>query len=325
MSAPPPRLSVVIVEVSDTVARRTDFAHLARCLEALNGQIDPPSMEILVPYLARGYDEPGIEEIKTRFPAVRLLPIEVRAAHDAAGGREHHDELRARGLAAARGDLVGLLEDHARPDPHWCARAVEAHRAPYAGIGGAIENDVDRPLNWAVYFCDFYHYLNPVPAGESFRVSDANVVYKRSALEAIRPVWEESFREPEVNAALAARGERLALSPEIVLYQHRVGLELRDAIKERIIWGRSYAVIRSAGIGRGQRLLYVALSPALPALLWLRMARSVRRKGRCVGSFLRASPLIGLLTGAWSLGEAVGYVTGRSDGGRHVPASPESV
>jgi hypothetical protein len=122
------------------------------------------------------------------------------------GGREHHDVLRARGLAAAHGDLVGLLEVHARPDPQWCASVAAAHRQPYAAVGGAIENGVDRPLNWAVYYCDFGRYQNPVPAGETLFASDANVTYKRAALEGVRPSWQESFREVVVNRALTSLG-----------------------------------------------------------------------------------------------------------------------
>ncbi len=31
----------------------------------------------------------------------------------------------------------------------------QAPRTGYAAIGGAIENGINRPLNWAVYYCDF--------------------------------------------------------------------------------------------------------------------------------------------------------------------------
>ena len=73
-------------------------------------------------------------------------------------------------------------------------------------MGGAIENSIDRPLNWAVYFCDFLRYQTPLPDGESALASDANVSYKRTALQAIQPVWRDVFHETSVNAALRARG-----------------------------------------------------------------------------------------------------------------------
>jgi hypothetical protein len=143
-------------------------------------------------------------------------------------------------------------------------------------------------------------------------VSDANVSYKRSALGSIRPVWQEIFHETAVNWALTSRGETLALSPNIIVYQHRSNLRLGSALKERFIWGRSYAATRSKLISGAKRMIYAALSPVLPGVLLLRMTVNVMKKGRCVGAFLKAFPLTVLLTVSWSLGELVGYLTGNS-------------
>jgi hypothetical protein len=308
-----PTLSVVVVIVSDTTDARSDAGHLTGCLEALARQVGVPPMEIIVPYHPR---VDGIDAARARFPEVEFIPVgDLRTYTGQGGSREHHDELRARGLAVARGEVVALLEDHARADPRWCARMVEAHRRqPAAAVGGAIENGIDRALNWAVYFCDFGRYQNPVPDGASPFASDANVSYRRSALEAIRPVWREIFHETAVNSALTARGDALALSPEIVVYQHRSGLRLGSALRERFIWGRSYAATRGRLAGRAKRAVYATLSPALPAVLLARMAANVARKGRLGGAFVRALPLTAMLTVSWSLGELVGYVTARAGG-----------
>jgi hypothetical protein len=290
-------------------------------LAALAQQADAPPYEVIVPYHARVQ---GIEELQSRFPDVIFCRVdELKTFTGAAGSREHHDELRAHGLASARGDIIGLLEDHARPDAQWCARVTDAHRDPYAAVGGAIENAIDRPLNWAVYFCDFGRYQNPVPEGESTIASDANVSYKRSALEAIRPVWQESFHETAVNWALTSRGEKLALSPAIVVYQHREGLRLGGAIKERYIWGRSYAASRVKILGGIGRLIRIFLAALLPGVLLLRMSRNVLKKGRCRLSFAKAFPLTVLLTICWSVGEFMGYVTARAQGGsRQLESAP---
>jgi hypothetical protein len=302
-------LSVIVVIVSDTTDSRSNVHHLAGCLEALTQQSDPPAMEIIVPYHPR---TEGIENLTTRFPTVVFLRTDhLTTFRTQEGNREHHDELRARGLAAARGEILGLLEDHARPDPHWCARVVEAHRQGYAAVGGAIENGIDRPLNWAVYFCDFYKYQNPVPDGESPFVSDANVSYKRSALESVRSTWHEVFHETAVNWALTSRGQKLALSPKIIVYQHRSHLQLASAVKERFIWGRSYAATRSMLLSRFRRMVYAALSPLLPGVLLVRMTMSVMKKGRCVSAYLKALPLTAMLAVSWSTGELIGYLSVR--------------
>jgi hypothetical protein len=212
-----------------------------------------------------------------------------------------------------------LLEDHGIADPDWSARIVAAHRQECACVGGAIENGIDRPLNWSVYFCDFLRYQNPLPAGESEFASDANTAYKREALEAIRPVWEEVFHETKVNWALRSRGEKLVLAPEAIVLQHRKGLRLASALEERFIWGRSYAATRAGMAGLPQRAFWAAFSPLLPLLLLGRMGSTVLRKGRSTGAFLKALPLTALLLLAWSGGELTGYLTGRSSGASDAP------
>src|SRR5262249_38633132 len=148
-----------------------------------------------------------------------------------------------------------------------------AHKDGHAAVGGAIENEVDRALNWAVYFCDFGKYQNPLPLGPTTFASDANISYKRSALDQIKEVWTESFHETVVNAALLARGQKLWLSPNIVVYQHRENLRLGWSAQERFVWGRSYAGTRAKQLSIGKRIVYLALSPALTFLL---VARKVR-------------------------------------------------
>jgi hypothetical protein len=211
---------------------------------------------------------------------------------------------------------VGFLEDFAVPNPRWCASVVEAHRHSFAGVGGAIENRIDQPLNWAVYFCDYARYQYPVQDRESAFASDSNASYKRSALEAIRPTWESAFNEASVHFALHARGETLALWSGMVVYQNRNGLRLGTALKERFIWGRSYAAVRTKLLGVARRIFYAGLSPALPPLLVWRMA--VLSKKRRLHTFLKALPWTTALTVSWSLGEFVGYLTGRPSGARPV-------
>ena len=303
-----PVLSVVVAIVSDTAEQRAGVGHLAGCLEALSNQVDTLSMELIVPYHE---NVDGIEGLQSQFPHVTFVPVrDLKTSSRKGGSREHHDTLRARGITAAQGDLIALMEDHARPDENWCTNTIAAHRASYAAIGGAIENGIDRPLNWAVYYCDFGKYENPLPSGESAYASDANVSYKRSVLESVRTTWEQSFREVIVNGTLMSRGEKVALRSDIIVYQHRSDLQLGRALCERFIWGRSYAAARSALLSHSKRLVYAALSPLLPAILMLRMTLMAWKRQRHFGKFLRALHLIALLQICWSLGEGAGYLTG---------------
>jgi len=308
MNSKDPQLSVVVVIVSDTTDARCDLSLLSGNLAALHSQVDPPRMEILVPYEPTGQ---SMEELQQQYPDVIFKPVTDLATHSRAGGsREHHDELRARGIAESRGEIVALLEDHGYPDRNWARNIWTEHQREHAAVGGAMENGVDRPLNWAVYFCDFFRYQNPVPEGDSFSATDANISYKRSILDALRPLLRSHFRETVINQALLERGAKIFLSRSIVVYQKRKNLRLRSALKERFIWGRSYAAGRSQSIG-SKRFVLGAFSPILPLLIVARIAKTVLSRRRLVTPFLKSAPLVFLLAVFWSLGELVGYLTGR--------------
>src|ERR1700738_1305090 len=98
-----PALSVVVAIVSDTTGR-PDTRHLAQCLAALTRQRGAPVMEIIVPHLP---GMAGIAALCEEYPNVRFIEAQgLRTYTGRSGSREHHDELRARGLALARGNII---------------------------------------------------------------------------------------------------------------------------------------------------------------------------------------------------------------------------
>jgi hypothetical protein len=301
-----PSLAVVVTVVSDT-SEAADTSHLEGCLEALQCQADPPAMEVLVTCDARLR---GVDELRQRFPQVSFIAVEKLHTARSGPSREHHDELRGIGIRNSQAPLVALIEDVGRPDPKWCAQLVKEHVQSYAAVGGAMENGIDRALNWAVYFGDFGRYQNPIPAGPSAYVSDANVCYKRQALQRVADAWAGSYNEARVHAALAEHGEVLALSPNVVVYQHRLNLRLGPALLERFVWGRSFAAVRVASVPSLRRAVLALLCPLLPFVLLLRQFQNVQRTRRNRVAFFRALPLTALLDLVWSCGEFVGYVTG---------------
>lgn len=323
MSASPlqtPRLSVVVVIVSDTNRGGASAALLSGCLEALMRQEGSPPLEIIVPYHSR---VEGIDTLKAKFPQVQFVLVESLSSYTGKGGsREHHDELRACGLRLATGELIGLLEDHGRPDPHWASAMAAAHRQDCAGVGGAIECGSPRALNAAICLCDFGRYQNPLIAGPAWAISDANSTYKRADLDSIRPIWQHVFHETKVNAALSAARRQLLLEPTAVVEQHRGPLRLLDAIRERFVWGRSYAAARCKLVSTTKKVAYFALSPCLPIVLTWRLARHALRKPGGIPVLCKTLPFVVLLNMSWSLGECIGYLTGAA--AKDVAASPSS-
>jgi len=299
-------LSVVVTVVDGGAALR-------RCLAALAAQEGAPEFEVLVPV---DDSVAGLAALRSEFPRVRFLemgrvPTE-RPAASPAGQHELFDRRRAAGLAAAAGELVAILEDRSVPRPDWARTAVALHAAPDVVIGGAIENGVDLILNWAVYFCDFGRYQPPFPPGPAAWASDVNVCYKREALARTRPLWQERYHETTVHWALQRAGHRLVVSPALVVEQVRDDLRLRDLLRERFHWGRLFAFTRVRETGSPwRRPAFNAASTLLPLLLYTRLARLQLRRRAAPRRFLQATPAILLLLTAWSLGEFVGYVTGR--------------
>ena len=116
-----------------------------------------------------------------------------------------------------------------------------------------------------------------------------------------------------MNGALRSRGDKVALFPDVILYQHRQGLGLKTALKERFVWGRSYGATRGSLAGTPKRIFWAAFSPLLPPLILARMTLMALKKGRTIGAFAKAFPLTAALTVSWSWGELTGYITGRAN------------
>lgn len=307
-----PELSVVIA-VIEGGRNATET-----CLEALEAGSSGIRLECIVPFDAR---LDGVAEIEAKFPWTSFVDSRdhVDIEEFGSNSREHHDILRSIGLRLTTGPIVALLEDHGTPASGWCQALLTAHRrSDAAAIGGAVENGVDRLLNWAVYYCDFGRYQNPVPDSEVEFASDSNVSYKRDALTGVKQQWIEAFHETSVNWELRRRGEKLRLDPEMVVFQTRRTLRFVPALKERFVWGRSFAGTRAAEVSGLKRLIFAAFSFVLPFLLTSRILLQGFQKGRYLGKLLFALPLIFFLQIFWAAGEFVGYATGRAEQGNRI-------
>lgn len=290
--SPAPVLTVVVVVLGGRNC-------LIRCLRALVDQVGVPILEIIVPC-----DESidNVSTLRTEFPRVRFLSLK---------GHRTYAELRALGVQKARGTIVALTEDHCTPSSDWCAQILKAHASRHAAIGGAVDKVTpDTTVNWALYLADYVRYMNPASEGFTNNLTDCNVSYKRSALDAISNVWKDEFHEPAVHRALQLRGECLWFSPNIVVWQHR-SVSLGNALRDRYVFGRLFGSGRMASTSNLVRALYACIALLLPPVTVGRIARNVFQKRRCTLEFFRTIPTLVLLNTVWAYGEFVGYVTGR--------------
>ena len=292
---------------------------MRRCLRALATQTGAPVMEVVVPYDATVAAVAAIvaEAQRDGGPTIRSVDLgrlaTRRSPLTAGGQHELIDRRRSAGLLAARGAIVGILEDRGVPRADWAATAVRLHRElPHQVIGGAVENGREPTLNWAVYFCDFGRYQRPFEAGPRRYVSDVNVVYKRGALERTRDIWQASYHEPLVHWALEREGATLFASPDLVVDQMRDDLRIGALLRERVAWGRLFGSLRVRDVSFGRRLGLAAVSPLVPGVLFLRLLRDQVTRRASLSQLARATPATLVLMTAWALGEAVGVLSGRS-------------
>lgn len=299
-----PLLSIVVTIVDGG-------EQLRAFLRAVRASDNPPRLELIVPYDA-SINETGA--MATEFPEARFIDmgriVPVRPITTEAGKHELYDRRRATGLAAATGDIIGILEDRGRPRPDWARKIVEAHAKTGKNVvGGAV--DCLEPvnlLNWAFYVSDFGRYGRPFETGPVEWVTDVNVAYSRKALEMTRHLWKERYNEPVVNWFLISQGEQLILSNEIVVEHTRPPTKLGVLLPERFHWGRLFGHIRAMHFTPAQRLIYTLAAPIIPPRLWIRHMMTQFRKGKG-GRYLLALPYIMILTTAWTAGEVWGYIT----------------
>ncbi len=114
------QLSVIVIVVGDTVTPFCGTDELRECIASLVKQINSPSMEIIVPYHA---GVRGIELLQDQYPGVVFIDAGNLGFRSSKGwSREHHDELRTRGVLAPEARLLPFSK--IIPDQPKTGRAV---------------------------------------------------------------------------------------------------------------------------------------------------------------------------------------------------------
>jgi hypothetical protein len=296
---------------------------LRRAIDALLHQRNAPSMEIIVP-VCPALDR--VADVQRDYPGVRFVEVDGLSLEATLSdpGLAHlvYDRRRAVGLAAARGEIVALTEDQMIASPDWCVALAKAHRAPHPAIGGAIGNAGRGVLHRALFLSDFGRYEPPFTAGEAAYLTDQNVSYKRAAIEKLRHVWAEFYHEPAVHDAIRGLGAKLWLTPECVVWMDRQPLRFGQQLRERFAWGRVFGGQRAQRVSPAGRLLLLAASPLIPALIvWRRLAIALRR-GHSFAGLLVVLPALFAMALCWAAGETAGYLTARPFGNAGQAAQP---
>jgi hypothetical protein len=213
-------------------------------------------------------------------------------------------------MQEASGDLVAVLEDHCLPEPDWAQGMVEAHRAEYPVIGGAVENAArDRLVDWAAFFCEYSQAMKPIPEGEVDTVPGNNVSYKRWILERFKHDIQAGIWDSKLHELIRNENIPLCSIPSITVY-HKLSAKLSWFFVQKFHFARSFAGTRFTDPSLLQRVFYAAGSIILPLILAKRILFRVWKKGRYRGELIKSSPILMLLLFSWGAGEMIGYIFG---------------
>jgi hypothetical protein len=238
------------------------------------------------------------------------------------GGNSPVPIRRQRGVEAAQGIVVAILEDTTWPDPLWCDAVCGAFADPTAAAaGGPVRISAALPsrfqaLGWSEYGAFQARRFRHLAAGarndngptSALRLPGNNIAFRRTVLLDLLRGRSDGVVEVAVCETLLARGLRLIYHPEMsVTYAapDRHGA----ALATRLQHGRLYAAGRAAGWNRRERVAGMLRSALLPPVLFARtlsaMAGSVRP-----AAVPQLACWVGLMESAWALGEAAGYIFG---------------
>ena len=245
--------------------------------------------------------------LEERFPDVVFLSIP---------GDRPIAAVRAAAVRRARGRNLALLTPACRVQAGWLGMlraALEVHPV----VGGAVEPDARGwgIRDWAAFWCEYGHYLPPLPPGPASDLSGNNVAYRRQilvtsgALDQVEGL--DSFWKAVAHRRLRAARVDLWVEPALIV-RHEGRVVFGAFLRRRFDHGRCYAAGRIAD-EPGLRWRTAGAAPLLPALFTTRLYAGVWPKRRYQSRLLFATPLLWLLYLFWAVGELVGAVSGGGD------------
>jgi GT2 family glycosyltransferase len=294
----PPQLTAIVV-----VGRLR--ARAIPCLRSLLDQSLAGRLEVVVVDVAAD-DHPPVPGCDD--PRVRVLP----AAPGTTFARA-----RARGVAAARGEVVAFVEEHVRVRPGWAAAVVGAFRQGWAGVGAVPLAGSDEPPSELLGVLNYGEWGRPVARGEVALLPGHNATFRTDVL---RSYGEELERLLACDLVLHGRlrrdGHRLAMEPDAE-FEHLNEVSLGVLARGLFLWYRCYGPLRAAeeGWSLARRLGYVLATPLVPLYFLRTFRRRLRHQG---GDVLRRLfwadlPAVLGVQLAGACGQALGLLSGVGD------------
>ena len=295
MSAP--RMSVVLV---------TDqYRTIRRVLESLRRQTIRQDLELVIvmpPGTVAGDDVVTLDEFswvqRVEVPTIHPMPA-----------------ARAAGIRAASAPIVFLGETHSFPRPELAEALLESHNGEWDFVVPGLANaNPASPWSWGSFLIDYGTWHEVLPEGATGGGPTWNVAYRKSVLLEADDRLELAMEHgDELAEWFRHRGVKAYFQPRAKLDHANVS-QPKWWIEQRFLCGVLVAAARRKRWNLSRRVLYVAASPLIPAVIVYRL-RHALRKLRDSG-VLPPGAIAAVVFGAVirTAGEVVGYVMGAKPG-----------
>ncbi|MCP4399855.1 MAG: glycosyltransferase [bacterium] len=291
-----PQLSVII-----TCYNEQDS--ITRCLESLKQQETNIPFEIIV---VDSSTDGTADIVAHNFPTVRLFRF---------AERKFCGEARNIGVSVAKTDILAFTDADCTVDVQWVEHILTAHhQSKTFVIGGTIANGATEALvGWAAYFTEYSHWM-PAPSGHWIDdAAGANMSYKKLAFEQFGGFFEGGYgSDTDFHWRLRRAGYRIWFEPSIRVTHH--GHEsFAPFISHEILHGSHFARmrVRNQRFSWWRRWIYALLCPFIAGRIIEKIVWNVLNNPMYLSQFLRSLPILMTGISAWSIGEAVGYLTSR--------------
>lgn len=292
-SARPLRLSIVLA--TDT------YDTLRPVIASLRRQIDREQLEIIIVAPPETLGRIDVSQLDG-FGAVRVETVPAPLLLQRA---------RAAGVRAASAPIVFLGETHCFPEPDMCNRLLAGFTdAHCAAVAPAIVNaNPKTALSWASYLTDYGSWGPGRTSGPIEQPLKYNGAYRRDVLLELGDRLEDLLdaNNEELWPTLHRKGYHSCFDRD-ARANHVNATKLRVMVQIRFCTGALIGAQRARRWTWLRRLMYIAGSPLIPAVLVWRARSNIRFAA--AGQRLPLGTTLGISVGAFTkaIGEVLGYL-----------------
>ncbi len=278
------------------------------CLDTIRGVVECLRRQTVRDRVELVIAVPSLAALDARDPALQGF-ASVRVV--GVGSVQHLHAARAAAVRAAEAPFVFVGETHSLPHPGFAEALLRRHTDGWPVVVPGFGNaNPDGALSWAIFLLDYGRSLHSGPAGEVPWIPSHNVSFEKEALLALGPALEVGLAHgDELTVRFRERGQRAYLEPDARIDHLNIS---RPApwIGERFFCGLLLAARRIRRWSALRRLVYVAGSPLIPAVMLYRLRDKVALARQ--DAPLPLGTVATMAAGAVisSVGEMVGYALG---------------